>query len=83
MGNAIKTCLQWLRSFIFIILCLPFLVAAAIGIAIGILGVMIGCIGMGLLCLAGIYKLDFKSMAAGWAQGVVDAQKKLRNGSTS
>jgi len=73
MNAFMKGCftgLRWCRSFIFIVLSLPFWVVSAAGIAVGVFGVIIGCIGACLLCLAGIAKIDLKSMTEGWARAL-------------
>jgi NADH:ubiquinone oxidoreductase subunit 6 (subunit J) len=57
---------KWLKSIIFIVLALPFLLIGAIAVASALLGVLVGLIGLMLLMLAGIVKIDSKSLIQGW-----------------
>ncbi len=63
---------KWFKALIFITMALPFLLVGATAIAIALFGALIGCIGLLLLMLAGIVKIDTKSLL----KGIEDAGKE-------
>ncbi len=67
----VNTC-KWLKGFVFIILSLPFLLIGALAAALALLGILVGGIGLLLLMLAGIVKIDTKSLL----KGIEDAAKE-------
>lgn len=70
--NAIKSVCVWIRSMIFIVLALPFLLVGAAAVALALLGILVGLIGGALLMLAGVGKIDMVAIK----KAVEDAAKR-------